>query len=147
MQGKPKVLVLCTGNSARSQMGEAFLRRYAGDRFDVHSAGLDPRGINPLTVRVMNEIGYDLSEHESKSIRKYMGHVHFQYAITVCADADKNCPHALWSTGVKLHWPFDDPAAATGSEAEQLAVFRRVRDEIEAKVKTWVDELARTPAA
>ncbi len=138
---KPRVLFLCTGNSARSQMGEAFLRHYAGDRFEVFSAGLEPKGINPYTIRVMDEVGIDIRDHTSDSVRKYMGYMHFAYAITVCAHADQNCPHALWLQGLKLHWPFEDPAAVEGSDADKLAKFRAVRDQIAAKVQSWVAEM------
>lgn len=137
---KPKVLFLCTGNSARSQMAEAFLRKYAGDRFEVYSAGLVPKGINPYTVRVMDEIGISLEGHESTSVKTYMGREQFAYTITVCADADQNCPHALWSRGRKLHWPFPDPAAFEGSDEAMMAQFRQVRDQIDAQVKAWAAE-------
>jgi arsenate reductase len=90
-----RVLFLCIGNSARSQMAEAFLRKYAGDTFDAHSAGLEPKGVNPLTVRVMDEVGIDISRQTSKGIETYLGKVLFQYLITVCDDADKNCP-TVW---------------------------------------------------
>jgi len=85
MADKTRVLVLCTGNSARSQMAEAFIRRYGGDRFEVHSAGLEPKGINPFTVRVMQEAGYDLAGHRSKDLNEYFGKLHFGYIITVCS--------------------------------------------------------------
>lgn len=134
------VLFLCTGNSARSQMAEAFLRHYGGDRFDVHSAGMEPKGLNPYTIRAMDEVGIDIRNHTSDSIRKYMGITYFNFAITVCADADEKCPHALWSRGQKLHWPFDDPAAVEGSDEEKLAKFRQVRDQIEARVREWLEE-------
>jgi arsenate reductase len=140
----PTVLFLCTGNSARSQMGEAFLRTLAGDRFEVHSAGLEPKGMNPFTVRVMDEIGIDVRGQRSKSVREYMGHVQFNYVITVCSDADANCPRPLWSRGVKLHWPFDDPAAFEGSDEDTLARFREIRDQISARVQAWVAEMAPT---
>ena len=141
MNKKPQVLFLCTGNSARSQMAEALLRRYAGDHFDVHSAGLEPLGINPYTIKVLNDINYDTSSHRSKNLREYMGHHHSAYVITVCGHADKNCPHGLWSSGVKLHWPFDDPAAFEGSDEEILAVFRDIRDQIDQKIQAWLAEL------
>ncbi|NDJ76039.1 MAG: arsenate reductase ArsC, partial [Chloroflexi bacterium] len=108
---KIKVLFLCTGNSARSQMAEGFLREYAGNVFEAHSAGLDPKGMNPYTVRAMQEVGIDVSGQESKSIREYMGKVHFRYLITVCAHAEENCPTNAFGYGEKLHWAFDDPAA------------------------------------
>jgi arsenate reductase (thioredoxin) len=135
------VLFLCTGNSARSQMGEAFLRKYAADKFYVYSAGLEPKGINPLTIKVMDEAGIDIRQQSSDGVKDYMGKIAFRYVIVVCAEADENCPAALWHRGEKLFWPFDDPAKAVGDEEEQIAVFRRVRDQIEARVKAWVTEL------
>jgi arsenate reductase (thioredoxin) len=134
---KSRVLFLCTGNSARSQMAEAFLRKYAGERFEVYSAGLEPSVINPLTVQVMEEIGVDMSEHYAKPLTIYLGEIHFGYLITVCSRADEKCP-VFPGMGQRLHWPFDDPAAVEGSTEQRLAVFRRVRDEIEQKVKEWV---------
>jgi arsenate reductase len=137
---KSQILFLCTGNSARSQMAEAFVRKYAGDHFNVFSAGLEPRGINPYTVRVMEEVGIDMGDHRSKGIKEYLGKEAFRYLITVCSNAEQNCPTVWPGVNERLYWPFDDPAAATGSEEEVLAVFRRVRDEIEAKVKAWLLE-------
>ncbi len=137
---RTKVLFLCTGNSARSQMAEGILRHLAGDVYEVYSAGLEPKGVNPYAIRAMDEIGIDIRSHTSDSLRKYMGFVHFQYVITVCAHADANCPMGLWSRGQKLHWPFDDPAAATGTDEEIMAEFRRIRDEIYAKIKEWLAE-------
>lgn len=138
---KKNVLFLCTGNSARSQMAEGLLRKYAGERFGVFSAGLDPKGVNPLTIDVMDEIGLDIRHHTSDPINKYMMRQSFRYVITVCSDADERCPQALWHKGEKLHWPFDDPAKAEGTQEEQLAVFRRVRDEIDEKIQAWVAAL------
>lgn len=139
---KSNVLFLCTGNSARSQMAEAFVRKYAGDRFNVFSAGLEPKGINPLTVRVMNEIGIDLRDHYSKDVKTFMGRNHYRYVITVCSNAEEQCPAAVWASAFKkLHWPFDDPAAATGTEQEKLAKFREVRDQIDQKVQSWLAEM------
>ena len=135
---KPVVLFLCTGNSARSQMAEAFLRKHAGNRYEVLSAGTEPKGINPLTVRVMNEIGIGLGGHRSKSLDEYLGRVPVRYAITVCEQAEKACP-AVWPfTPNRLFWPFDDPAAYEGPEETQLQKFREVRDQIEAKIKEWI---------
>jgi arsenate reductase (thioredoxin) len=134
---KPRVLFLCTGNSARSQMAEAFLRKYAGEHFEVYSAGLEPSVINPLTVQVMEEIGIDMSGHYAKPLTTYLGKMHFGYLITVCSRADEKCP-VFPGMGQRLHWPFDDPAAAEGNTEQRLAVFRRVRDEIGQKVKEWV---------
>jgi arsenate reductase len=137
---KPRVLFLCTGNSARSQMAEAFLRQYAGDRYDVYSAGLEPKGINPFTVEVMSENGLDISQQRSKSVREYMGRMHFDYLVTVCAHAERNCPTTFLGFGTKLHWEFDDPAAFTGSRQETLARFRTVRDQIDARIQDWLAE-------
>jgi len=134
---KPRVLFLCTGNSARSQMAEAFLRKYAGDRFEVFSAGLEPKGMNPYTVKVMEEIGVDMSTHTSKALSLFLGKYNFGYLITVCSNAEENCP-IFPGISVRLYWPFEDPAACEGDEAEKLAKFREVRDQIEAKIKDWV---------
>jgi arsenate reductase len=134
---KPRVLFLCTGNSARSQMAEAFLRRSAGDRFEVYSAGLEPKGIHPYTRQVLAEVGIDISDQTSKDLSQFLGRVHFGYLITVCSNAEARCP-VFPGVSVRLHWPFDDPAAVEGSEAERLACFRRVRDEIKARIEAWL---------
>ena len=140
---KISLLVLCTGNSARSQMAEAFFKKYGGDRFDVRSAGTEPKGVNPLTVRVMNEIGIDLSEARSKHLDEFLGHWPVQILVIVCHDADATCP-AVWPGILERHmWPFEDPAKATGSEEQRLDEFRRIRDEIGQKIKTWVASLPR----
>jgi arsenate reductase len=141
MEYKQKVIFVCTGNSARSQMAEGLLRHHAGDEFEVFSAGLEPKGVNPLSIKAMDEIGIDIRNHTSDSIKQYMGHHHFSHAVTVCSDADEKCPSVLWSNGVRHHWPFDDPAAAEGTEDEKLAVFRRVRNEIDTKIRAWLAEL------
>jgi len=138
MTDRIRVLFLCTGNSARSQMAEAFLRRYGGDRYEVHSAGLNPQLINPLTIQVMQEKGYDLSQNRSKGIEQYLGKVLFQYLVTVCADAERNCPQCWPGVSRRLHWPFEDPAAFDGPEEGKLAKFREVRDQIERKVQEWL---------
>jgi arsenate reductase len=138
---KTKVLFLCTGNSARSQIAEAFVRRYAGDRFEAYSAGLEPRPIHPFTLRVMEEIGYDLSGHRSKDVTEYLGKQHFGYLITVCSDAEARCPTAFPGVSQRLYWPIQDPAAFEGSEEETLEKFRQARNEIAARIKTWLLEL------
>jgi arsenate reductase (thioredoxin) len=145
MGTKPQVLFLCTGNSARSQMAEAFLKRYAGTYFDVQSAGLEPKGINPYTIKVMAEVGYDMSGHRSKSLREFMGQSTSRYVITVCGNADVNCPRGLWSFGEKLHWPFEDPATYAGNEEEILALFRHTRDQIKQQILAWLKELDLQP--
>ena len=139
MENKAKVLFLCTGNSARSQMAEAFLRKFAGDKFEVYSAGLEPQGINPYTIRVMEEIGYNMSSYRSKSLMEYMGKNHFGYLITVCGSADKNCP-IFPGMGMRMHWGFEDPAAFQGSDDEKLEKFRQVRDQIAEKIQSWLIE-------
>ena len=125
---KSKVLFLCTGNSARSQMAEGYLRRVAADRFEPLSAGIEPKGLNPLAVEAMREIGIDISQHKSKDVRDLLG-VHIRYVITVCDHAREHCP-IFPGTYKFLHWSFEDPAAAQGTREEKLAVFRRVRDGI-----------------
>lgn len=129
---RPKVLFLCTGNSARSQMAEGFLRHAYGGAYDAASAGVDPKGLNPLAVEAMGEIGIDISRHQSKSVTSLLGQP-VQYVVTVCDNAKERCP--LFPGAAKyLHWSFEDPAAATGSHEEQLGLFRRVRDEIRARI-------------
>jgi arsenate reductase len=135
---KAKVLFLCTGNSARSQIAEAFLRKYGGDEFEAYSAGLEPKGINPYTSHVMEEIGLSLSGQYSKHIREYMGKVHFAYVITLCDEAEASCPTTFPGIGRRLHWSFEDPAAFVGSNDEKLSKFRKVRDQIERTIKEWL---------
>lgn len=142
---KPRVLFMCTGNSARSQMAEAFLRAYAGDHFDVYSAGLEPQEIHPLTVRVMRERGFQLAGHRAKGLDEFLGKVHFGYLVTVCDRAEETCP-VFPGMGTRIFWPFEDPAQATGTEEERLDVFRRVRDAIDERVRRWLqDELHLPP--
>lgn len=139
---KMKVLFLCTGNSARSQMAEALLRKYASDHFDVYSAGLEPKGINPFTIQAMQEMGLDLSGQRSKHLREYLGKVNFNYLITVCSDAEKNCPTTFPGVSQRLNWYFEDPATFQGSDDEKLQKFRQVRDQIDQRIKTWLKDMA-----
>lgn len=125
---KVRVLFLCTGNSARSQMAEGYLQHVAGDEFDAMSAGVEPTALNPLAVEVMDEIGIDISRQRSKDVTSLLGQA-IPYVVTVCDNARERCP-IFPRTYKFLHWSFADPAAATGSREEKLAVFRRVRDEI-----------------
>jgi len=137
---KTRVLFLCTGNSARSQMAEAFLRRLGGDAYEVHSAGLEPAAqVHPLAVKAMAELGYDLSDQRPKGLQQYLGKVYFGYLITVCADADAKCP-VFPGMGMRLHWGLDDPAAFEGSEEEKVRKFREVRDLIKARIEAWLAE-------
>ena len=140
MDQKMRVLFLCTGNSARSQMAEAFLRRYGSDQFEAYSAGLEPKGINPLTIQVMNEIGFDLSSQQSKGVQEFMGKVFIHFLITVCDMAEKNCPTAWPGMINKLHWSFEDPAEFEGSEEQKLTKFHEVRDQIQHRVQEWMVE-------
>ncbi len=128
---RPKVLFLCTGNSARSQMAEGLLRTLT-DKFEPLSAGIEPKGLNPLAVEVMREIGIDISHQQSRDVATFLGQ-HIPYVITVCDNAKERCP-IFPGTFKFLHWSFEDPAAATGTPEEKLAVFRRVRDEIAARI-------------
>lgn len=132
------VLFLCTGNSARSQMAEGFLRAMAGDRFEVFSAGLEPRGIHPMAVKVMAEKGIDISGQESKNVDRFLGHRSFQHVFFVCRNAEDNCPSVFPFALRKYSWPLEDPARAEGDEPVRLAAFRLVRDDIELKLKSWL---------
>ena len=133
---RKKVLFLCTGNSCRSQMAEGFLRRMAGDKFEVFSAGVKPTQVNPLAIKVMAEIGIDISKHRSKSAMEFIGQ-QFDYVITVCDNAKQTCP-VFPGHYEKLHWSLEDPAEAKGSEEERLVVFRRIRDEIKNNVLAFI---------
>ncbi|PKN69701.1 MAG: low molecular weight phosphatase family protein [Deltaproteobacteria bacterium HGW-Deltaproteobacteria-12] len=141
---KTKVLFLCTGNSSRSQMAEALLRKYAGDKYDVYSAGLEPKGINPFTQQVMQEVGISLKGHHSKHVSEYMGKLHFGYLITVCSDAEEKCPATFPGISNRLHWSLEDPAAVNGSDDEKLNKFREVRDQIDKQIKRWLTEQSST---
>ncbi|KQR25692.1 arsenate reductase ArsC [Deinococcus sp. Leaf326] len=137
---KPRVLFICSGNTARSQMAQVLLEHHGGERFEVTSAGLEPGLLNPLTVRVLQEAGFPTAHLNPKSTTPLLKG-HFTHVITVCDRAERNCP--IFPFAFKREaWPFEDPAAATGSEAERLEVFRRVRNEIDAQVRRWVEEQA-----
>jgi len=136
---KSKVLFLCTGNSACSQMAEAFLRAYAAEHFEIYSAGLKPKGyILPEVLTVMNERGLNLSGQSSKGVKEYLGKYSFAHVITVCADAEENCPTIFLTMGKHEHWPFDDPAKFQGSDAEKLEYVRRIRDQIDQRIQEWL---------
>ncbi|HEX7174156.1 MAG TPA: arsenate reductase ArsC [Pyrinomonadaceae bacterium] len=138
MSERGRVLILCTGNSARSQMAEGLLRREAGARFEVLSAGTRPAGVRPEAVEAMREVGVDISSHRSKSVDEFAGQA-FDYVITVCDNARDNCPVFPGATE-RIHWGFDDPAAVEGDEEARLAAFRRVRDEIATRLRAWLKE-------
>jgi arsenate reductase len=138
MNSKPQILVLCTGNSCRSQMAEGFLRKNRGDRFDVESAGTEPKSeVHPLAVRVMAEIGIDISRQRPKLIPDFSREALATHLLIVCDKANAACPRIAAGNFTKTYMPFDDPAGATGSEEQRLDVFRRVRDEIGRAMKTW----------
>jgi arsenate reductase (thioredoxin) len=128
MSDKKRVLILCTGNSARSQMAEGLLRHDAGDRFDVASAGVAPTQVRPEAVEAMREIGIDISGHRSKSVDEFSAQ-EFDYVITVCDNANEQCPLFPGKTQ-RIHWSFQDPAASQGDEESRMEIFRRVRDQI-----------------
>jgi arsenate reductase (thioredoxin) len=129
MSDKKRVLILCTGNSARSQMAEGLLRHDAGDQFEVFSAGTKPGHVRPEAIDVMRELGIDISSHRSKHVDEFQGR-HFEYVLTICDNAKESCP--IFPGTISIHHSFDDPAAFAGSEQDRLALFRRVRDEIRA---------------
>lgn len=136
MDQKLRVLFVCTHNSARSQMAEAFLRFHGGDRFEAFSAGTEATAVRPEAITVMNELGIDISGQRSKTFERFLGEP-FEWVITVCDTARQACP-VFPGAEHGAHWGFDDPAEAEGTDEERLAVFRRVRDEINARVKMFV---------
>ena len=138
--GKTTVLFLCTGNSARSQMAEALLRKHGGVRFEVHSAGLEPSVINPYAIKVLKEIDIDTAGQYSKPLDTYIGKKNFDFLITVCSNADEKCP-VFPGMGNRLHWPFEDPAAFAGSEEDKTQKFREIRDLIERRIIDWLRAL------
>lgn len=136
---KTRVLILCTGNSARSQMAEGLLRNMAGDRTEVFSAGTKPSVVNPLAIEAMSERGIDISAQRSKHLDEYRSQP-FDYVITVCDSAAETCP-LFPGRAERVHWDFPDPAAAEGTHEARLALFRRVRDDIEAHLRAWAGGL------
>jgi len=135
MGQKKRVLILCTGNSARSQMAEGLLRHDSGDRFEVESAGTKPSRVRLEAIQVMREIGIDISGHRSKSVDEFAGET-FDYVLTVCDHAKESCPIYPGHSN-RLHRNFQDPAAVEGSEEQRLAAFRKVRDEIQMYLRSF----------
>lgn len=134
------VLFLCTGNSARSQMAEAILRHRAGDRFDAHSAGIDPRPIHPLTHEVLAEIGIDSHGQRSKGFREFLGGKILHHAIVVCESAQIRCPQ-IFPFARRMHfWPFEDPAAVQGTAVQRRAAFRDAREAIARRIRAWLED-------
>ncbi len=139
MSDKKRVLILCTGNSARSQMAEGLLRHLAGDRAEVFSAGVERSFVRPQAIEAMRERGIVITSQRSKSVDEFAGQK-FDYVITVCDNARERCP-VFPGRYERIHWSFDDPAAAEGDEAAVLSVFRRVRDEIEGRLREFTKEV------
>jgi arsenate reductase (thioredoxin) len=137
---KKRVLILCTGNSARSQMAEGLLQHDAGDKFEVESAGTKASFVRPEAIAVMREAGIDVTGHRSKNVDEFQGQ-DFDYVITVCDNARETCP-VFFGKAQKLHHDFEDPAAASGSEEQRLAVFRRVRDELRSYLQAFTRDVA-----
>jgi arsenate reductase (thioredoxin) len=135
MHQMKRILVLCTGNSARSQMGEGLFRHEAGGAYEVESAGTKPSHVRPEAIAVMKELGIDISGHRSKSVTEFEGQA-FDYVVTVCDNARDNCP-VFPTRSARLHWSLEDPAAVDGSEAERLSAFRRTRDQIHERVRVF----------
>lgn len=143
-----RILVLCTGNSCRSQIAEGFFRSLGDKKVEIFSAGLTPHGLNPLAVKTMAEIGIDISTQTSDSLEKYL-ELSFDYLITVCDNAADNCPvfpgqaKGLVRLGqaVRLHWPFEDPAGTIGTESERMVVFAKVRDDIGEQIRQFLSKL------
>ena len=137
----PIVLILCTGNSARSQMAEGLLRAKAGDRFEVLSAGTEPAArVNPLAIEVMNEIGIDISAARPKDVSEFLGRVPVRHLIIVCHDAAGRCPTVWPGTISRVHWPVEDPADFRGEPGAARAKFREIRDEISDRLDAWLEE-------
>ena len=133
-----KVLILCTGNSARSQMAEGLFRQEAGDAYEVSSAGTRPTQVRPEAIAVMQETGIDISGHRSKSVDEFTGET-LDLVITVCDNANETCP--VFPGGAqRLHWPFQDPAAVAGSEEQRKAAFRAIRDQIHARIRAFLGD-------
>lgn len=133
---KQRVLILCTGNSCRSQMAEALLRHLAGDRYEAHSAGTHPIGLNPRAVKAMAELGIDISDQKSKTVNEFLDQS-FDYVITVCDFARETCP-VFPNAKNSLHWSFEDPAAVKGSEEQIMRAFREVRDLMQARIEELI---------
>ena len=146
MSDRERALILCTGNSARSQMAEGLLRHLADERFEVMSAGVSPTQVRTEAVTAMREIGIDISHHRSKSVDEF-AEQEFDYVITVCDNANEQCPVFPGNTE-RIHWSFNDPAAVEGDEESRIAVFRRIRDEILHQLRLFVNlTTARIPPA
>ncbi|MEI6691901.1 MAG: arsenate reductase ArsC [Chlorobium sp.] len=145
MQKKQNVLFLCTGNSCRSQMAEGLLRHLAGERFEALSAGLEPNNdVHPFAIKVMEEIGIDISAQQPKAVDVYLGRMMIHYLIIVCNKAQSTCPR-VWPglpNERRYYWPVNDPASITGTIEEQLSGFREIRDELQEKITSWLKDVS-----
>jgi len=140
MNDRPNILILCTGNSCRSQIAEGYIRHYAGDHFNVYSAGTEPaEWVHPIAVKVMKEDGVDISGGRPKHVKEFLGKISVRYLIIVCGGANESCPRIFPGMSQRLFWPFDDPAAFQGSEQETLEEFRRIRAEIKQQILSWLE--------
>ena len=140
MNDKPNILILCTGNSCRSQIAEGYLRHYAGDRFNVRSAGMEPaERVHPVAIKVMAEDSIDISGGRPKHVKEFLGRMAVRYLIIVCGGANEACPRIFPGMPERLYWPFDDPAAFQGSEKETREEFQRIRDEIKQQILSWLE--------
>lgn len=137
MSNKNKVLILCTGNSARSQMAEGLMREMGGDNFEVASAGISPTQVRPEAIEVMKEIGIDISQHFSKDVDRFVAD-RFDYVITVCNNANEHCP-VFPGRAERIHWDFEDPALVEGNEAARLNAFRKARNQIRERLETFIE--------
>ncbi|MDO8879411.1 MAG: arsenate reductase ArsC [Coriobacteriia bacterium] len=135
---RTRVLFLCTGNTARSQMAEAILRDRAGERFEVHSAGLEPSAVRPEAIAVLEEVGISADGLRSKGVEEYLGRVHISYLITVCSHAEEHCPRIWPQGGERIVWPVDDPAVVDGSEEQRRVAFRHARDQLIRLIDEWI---------
>ena len=138
MDDRKNVLILCTRNSARSQIAEALLRKYAADHFNVYSAGLRPDHVHPLVEAVMDEIEVDISGQYSKDVGEYLGKLTVHHLVIVCNQVEQHCPRLFPGAFQRHFWPFDDPAAVEGMEEEQRDAFRGVRDQIDQRLRLWL---------
>lgn len=138
MSVKPKVLFICTGNAVRSQMAEGFLKHYAGDQYEVYSAGVEPKEIDPRAVAVMEEMGISLAGQISEDLRTYLGQKHFGYVFTLCDYAESRCPTTWLLAQNHYHWDILDPAKVEGTDQEILNSFRAARDQLDAQITAWL---------
>jgi arsenate reductase (thioredoxin) len=143
---KPIALILCTGNSCRSQMAEAFLRKFQGDQYEVHSAGTNPaKAVHPLAIKVMAEIGIDISKQSPKALSEVLGKLPVRHVITVCDKASQSCPRSWPGVFSRTEMPFDDPDQFSGTAQATLSEFRRIRDLIEIAMKLWKPPIEESP--